>query len=287
MKYQSTMLVAIFCMASMTSAKDGRESATAELFTNSPQHELRWNLQNEMAQESVPETGAAATKSVGKGVLMSAVLPGAGQFYAGSKIKGAAFLAIEAISLIAHFKYDAKGNDLEDEFEAAADAEWSEEAYWDWISQVSNITSGSIDDLRKWEHDHFSHFLPEKKGQQYYENVGKYNQFIIGWRDFREQIVGSDIFTYDDYLSSVYNGESLLTISPTRNDYTETRKDANDNFKHATTFGTITLLNHVAAALDAGLTIKRNNTRIDAQLGFRGLRYEDELVSALWLGVTW
>ncbi len=239
----------------------------------------------EQAQSS--NSGDGAGKSIGKAVLFSAVVPGTGQFYSGSTIKGVAFLLVEAVALTAHFKYNSDGHDIEDIFETLADAKWDEDSYWNWMSQISPFERNNLDSLRAFERRTFSHFLPEKKNQQYYENVGKYNQFIMGWQDFREEVVGSRTFTLGDYQSNQYDGKSLLTSSETRNGYTVLRKDANDDFKRATTFTTIVLLNHVASALDAGLTLRRRNREVRAQLGMQGLRDGDKIVPALALGISW
>lgn len=235
-------------------------------------------------------------KSIGKAVLFSAALPGSGQIYSGSYIKGIAFLVVEVAALTGHFHFQSRGNNLESQFEADANQLWSETAYWNWMSEVSSIDRSNfgtdqewIDALRNYERGRFSHFLPERKNQQYYENIGKYNQFIIGWQDFREGILPAEggTFTLDDYDNGRLNNKDLLTISPQRNAYTELRKDSNDNFKRATTLVTVALFNHLISAVDAGLTTKKLNQRIQASFNIRGMIYETEIVPVLKLGIAW
>jgi len=293
---KSVWLVALFAATTIltgeTLAGEKTESAVSILSAPTPESQVRFRLQQNFESQAVRFTQDSAmqtrsSKSVGTGVLLSAILPGTGQFYAGSKLKGAIFLAVEAVALAAHFKYNSDGSKLEDQFEAFADQSWNEDAYWDWMSQISGIDRNNLEALRDFEHGRFSHFLPEKKNQQYYENVGKYNQFIMGWQDFREEIVGNRTFTLEHYDNSQFDGQSLLTISEQRNSYTQLRKDANDDCKRATTFATVALLNHVVSALDAGLTIKRRNQTIHAKLGVQGMRHYEEFLPALALGVSW
>jgi len=265
------------------------EILTNSLIENNPRFEFFKNFQPQ-AQNSPPQNGA---KSVPKALLFSAVVPGSGQIYSRSYLKGLAFLVIEAAALTGHFHFNSEGNRLEDQFEADANAQWNENAYWNWMQEICDNTPGSscnsMDDLRSYERDSFSHFLPEKKNQPYYENIGKYNQFVIGWKDFREDTLGGkiELFTYPDYLTGQWDGQDLRTISPQRNDYTELQDDSDGNFKHATTLASLLLLNHVVSALDAAWTTKRFNRRVQAGLSVRQQIYQTEIIPVLRLGVTW
>lgn len=293
MRYKFTLVPVILLSVLVGGSLSADLGAASDLFPGeTARTELRARLQEAFAKMEVsafegeqPVSGPA--KSVAKSVLFSAAVPGTGQFYTGSYIQGAAFFVFEIASIFAQVRFNNKANDFEDQFQTLADAQWNEDAYWDWMAQVSNLDRNNLDALRSWESDNFSHFLPENKNQQYYENVGKYNQFLMGWRDFREDILGSEVFTMETYLSNEFRGQDLRRISPTRNDYTLLRKDSNDNFKRATTFATLMLLNHVVSAIDAGFTTRHFNRKMTASLGVSGLPYENTIVPALALGVTW
>ncbi|TDI84938.1 MAG: hypothetical protein E2O78_05435 [Caldithrix sp.] len=268
----------------------GDESVKEVFLSATPRSQFRAKLAQTIAKQTGEEQvsfSSSGEKSVAKAVLFSAAIPGTGQLYNGSAWKGAAFLVLEAVAIFAQFHYDSEGGKLENRFEALADGQWNEDAYWDWIAEISDRDRNDDSALREYEKATFSHFLPEKKNQQYYENIGKYNQFVFGWQDFRDDILVGQSFTLTDYKDGSYQGEKLETISPTRNDYTEIRKDSNDNFKRASTFTTITVFNHVLSALDAGITANRNNQKIRATVGMRGLLYRNEVVPALALGISW
>ncbi len=238
------------------------EILTNSLIENNSRFEFFKNFQPQ-AQNSPPQSRA---KSVPKALLFSAVVPGSGQIYSRSYLKGLAFLVIEAAALTGHFRFNSEGNRLEDRFEADANTQWDEDAYWDWMQEICGPGCSNMDSLRSYERASFSHFLPEVKNQPYYENIGKYNQFVIGWEDFREETLNDsiEIFTYADYQNGEWDGQDLRTISPKRNDYTELQDDSDRNFKRATTFASLLLLNHVVSALDAAWTTKKFNRRVQA-----------------------
>jgi len=268
------------------------EILTNSLIKNNPRFEFFKNFQGQ-AQNSPPQNGV---KSVPKALLFSAVVPGSGQIYSRSYLKGLAFLVIETAALAGHFRSNREGNRLEDQFEADANALWDENAYWNWMEEISDIRKTGfgtheewIAALRAYERDSFSHFLPEEKNQPYYENIGKYNQFVIGWEDFRKETLGGsiEIFTYADYLTGIWDTQDLRTISSQRNAYTELQDDSDGNFKHATTLASLLLLNHVVSALDAAWTTKKFNRRVQAGLSVGQKIHQTEIVPVLRLGVTW
>src|SRR3990172_7146477 len=125
----------------------GTNSTIKSQLLQNPKAEFRAKLQQN-ENINIPHK-----KSVAKGVLFSAVVPGAGQFYSGSYLKGILFLGVEAAAITLNIKYNNKGTDFEDEFETLADAEWSEDAYWDWIAQISSINPDDRQALRDYEHE--------------------------------------------------------------------------------------------------------------------------------------
>jgi len=267
--------------------KTASEILTHSLIKNNPRFEFFKNFQSQV-QNSPPQNRA---KSVPKALLFSAVVPGSGQIYSRSYLKGLAFLVIEAAALTGHFSFNSEGNSLEDQFEADANVLWDENAYWNWMGEICGGSCNNMDDLRSFERASFSHFLPEKKNQPYYENIGKYNQFIIGWQEFREEIlpeeIGEEPFTYAHYQSGELNGKDLRTISPQRTSYTELQDDSDRNFKRATTLASLLLLNHVVSALDAAWTTKKFNRRVQAGLSVGQKIHQTEIVPVLRLGLIW
>lgn len=220
---------------------------------------------------SYAQQGNAAIKPAGvhsplKAAAASALIPGAGQAYNKSWIKSAFFFAIELGGWLAYRQYDQEGDNLSNEYEAFADLHWNEEKYWAWLAEGSGCSASDRSCLQEYERSTFSHHLPEGENQSYYENIGKYDQFNIGWDDAQEG-GGRD--------------------SANREAYDLMRADANDKYRTATLFASAVLLNHVFSAFDAAWTTNRYNKRI-ARASFGFLRSSDrQLHPALTLKLAW
>lgn len=244
-----------------------------KFFTESPKQ--IYALQDTLEEEE-SEMEYVNTKSGAKAALFSAVIPGSGQLYGGSYLKAAGFLAIEAASWYMYLHYNQQGKDLEDKFELYADTHWSEDKYWDWIAHHSGLPRNNLAALRAWEHDHFSHGLHEQKDQQYYEMIGKYDQFNFGWDDVDVSLIGEDIPYWRQHRSA------------NRLAYEGMRKDSNDAFKNATTGVTIVIINHLISTLDAAWTVKRHNSQIaQARLYLQPKLYDRRSYAALTLQLSW
>lgn len=198
--------------------------------------------------------------------LMSAVLPGAGELYAGSYWKALAFVAVEAAAVTANIYYNKKGDDATKEFEAFAEEHWSARRYAEWMNNFSaelNIKSDPIDLNMVDKHDYseirraeeqvtrggkaFSHKLPDYQSQQYYELIGKYHQYNHGWDD-----------------SDPSTAEWLTNLSPRFHQYAEMHiKPDETYYKYAQQATVVLVVNHVLSAIDAIWTTSRYNKKLE------------------------
>ncbi len=211
---------------------------------------------------------------------MSIAIPGAGEFYAGSYWKAAAFVAVDIAAWVFAYMYDHKGDQQTDRFQDFANIHWSVVQYaqyaqtlapagntyawripgtesrspWDKPWQQVNWT-----ELNRMERDigtYYSHVLPAYNDQQYYELIGKYPQFNQGWDD------AGPAFNYGDPLT----GRFLF--------YSGERGKANDFYAKATTFVTVALVNHVLSAIDAAWSAASFNNAVHAQVGVQSVPTE-------------
>jgi len=184
--------------------------------------------------------------------LFSAILPGAGEFYAESYYKSAIFFAMEAALVTVAVIYNKKGDDKTTEFENYADnvtdnSGWSVVRYALWINQYKgkNIQINPNTNLKPWERvnwnelnavereiNGFSHTLARHGDQQYYEMIGKYHQFSPGWWDYK-------------------GGSNNFEISPSYAYYSGLRGDANDLYNVSTKAVVGIYVNHFLSVLDA------------------------------------
>jgi len=201
-------------------------------------------------------------KSVRKAFLYSLVLPGAGQVYTGSKRKGARFLALEAASWFGYISFHSEGNSKTDEFNLYADTYWSQDRYEDFLYinwSVRDDDSVFQDPGDPSSGYFFTHHLPDTKTQQYYEMIGKYNQFVFGWADVAP-------------LTSPDPDATEHTTSAMRLHYMDMRHDANVAYDRATASLMVMMANHLVSAFEAAFSAKRHNNRLAADGGGFSIR---------------
>ena len=209
-------------------------------------------------------------KSLPLGILLSALVPGAGEFYAGSYLKAGIFFAVELLAWSTYFYFDAKGNNKTDDYQKFADENWNVRQYAQWLIDQNFTESGGInpneqnleilrEQINVCERVNFSHTLLEYGSQQYYELIGKYQNFMSGWKDARTEggtwlVTGTNYFTYHTAMF---------------NSYSVDRQDANDFYDYAKIGPITAILNHILSAADAAWEISTYNQNIRIRTGFR------------------
>jgi hypothetical protein len=225
------------------------------------------SIGNNIKRVKIDET-KAGEKSAILGALMSAVVPGAGEFYAKSYIKAAAFFLAEAGLWTFYAIQRANGDDKTDEYEAYANQHWDVYKYAAWLknenfSGAENIDlSADKETLRRQvnavESVNFSHSLPEYGAQQYYEVIGKYKSFIAGWSD----------------ASGVTRANYISYSLPQVDSYMNTRQDANDFYDAGSTALNVVIVNHLLSAADAAWTVSIFNKNLKIETG---MHYENRI----------
>jgi hypothetical protein len=217
--------------------------------------------------------------------VLSAAVPGAGEFYSQSYIKSGAFLAAEVISWIVNVSYNRRGDQATSDFQNYADVNWSVVRYADYLdkNEGCGININPNTNLPAWQRVNwaelndcerklggfFSHTLPPHGDQQYYELIGKYPQYNPGWDDGGGPI-------------------SETNISPHFKDYSLMRGHANDLYNKASTALVVIVANHILSAADAAWSVTRYNS-VHAQLEMKMQRtpFGMETVPTATVSVRW
>ena len=194
-------------------------------------------------------------KSTKRGFLYSLILPGAGEFYAGSKIKAVLFVGLEAAFWSGYFTNHKKGKNKKSEYIKFADAHWDIYAYSDSLATHYGLPldttpgfEGIVIDKVGDYYGHgdtikISHSLhpqagqPIEKDQQYYEIIGKWEQTSFGWDDYNE--------------GTSSNGQRYIDL----------RYKSNSLFKKANRYVMVSLANHLLSAFDAALAVRSHNRK--------------------------
>jgi hypothetical protein len=229
-------------------------------------------------------TEGTAKKLPGRAMLLSAVIPGMGQFYAGSKLRGAVFLTLEAAGWTAFAVYQTKGKDKENEYQDFADVHWHRADYWNAVQSIAEqngwgggpVVDANWEELLNYLPQNFTHELPTTNTQQYYEMIGKYlTQFGFGWDD-----------RANDPDSTQYFDGHFTQNHPSQ--YSHIRYDSNRLLDRATLAIELVLVNHVISALDAAFLVRRHNKRpIETSLNVEQKWFNNEPVTMAGIKVRW
>jgi hypothetical protein len=232
---------------------------------------------------------------------MSLVVPGTGQIYNGDYWQAALFLVAEAALWTVAAVNDKKGDDQTAFFEAYADDYWDVVRYAEWSDEnlapngqtfgwLIPGTEGRVPwervnwtELNRMERaiaataagQFYSHTLPQHGEQQYYELIGKYQQFYQGWSD-----ADPALLSYDDIDARLKAGGTQFTY------YSAERGKANDYYSAASTAVTLVVVNHVLSALEAAWGASRHNKTLHAQVGLQTLPVPTR-ATATALKLTW
>ncbi|MFC2083834.1 hypothetical protein ACFLS9_02135 [Bacteroidota bacterium] len=240
-----------------------------------------YDYTSEYYNQSEQNTNIDSKKSPFLAGLFSLVIPGAGEFYSESYLKSAIFFALEVTAVSLAIVYDKKGNDQTELFENYANKSWDVSKYARWtidnlethlnIVLENNLNADNYSDLfydedrtqvnwdvlNQLESDiggWYSHRLEQFGHQQYYEMIGKYQQFNPGWDDFDE----NSLFTYTH--------DQRDPVTDNFEKYSQMRGKANDFYNTASTAVIIIVANHIISALDAAWTASRYNKQFEVKL---------------------
>jgi hypothetical protein len=212
-------------------------------------------------------------KSVLLGTVLSALVPGAGEFYAKSYLKAGIFFGVELLSWGTYALFQVKGDNQTDKFQKYADQYWSVHTYAQWLvdqgfegAGVINPNEPNREVLRQQiiqcEAQNFSHTLPEFGSQQFYELIGKYQNFQAGWTNLSHiPTKAPGPYWFEKYKDPVFLS------------YADERQKANDYYNYAKDGVMVVVLNHILSAGDAAWTVSMFNKKIKMETGFEIKRY--------------
>ncbi len=148
-------------------------------------------------------------KNTAIAILASAILPGMGELYCYRSSRDnwtlarvPVFLAVEGYLWYSYANNHSKGKDKKAEYEAFADAHWSEDKF---LRDHPCCNAGVGDtcdsyqyynDNCKNDYNYFFYTSVEEDREEYYENIGKYNAFVFGWDDCYIIDTADTNFTY-------------------------------------------------------------------------------------------
>ncbi len=212
----------------------------------------------------------------GKPLIMSLVVPGAGQFYNQSPIwKTAFFFGTEIVSLLAWRSFKKNADEYRKNYQSFADENWSLENWvfnrfnpvsqeWGSVSSLGSlngthdlrlVVSGNLandlnifghissDSLEKHPEWYYSGDVTEVRDRHFYENIGKYDQFVGGWTDARDSWYQEE--------KNVGDSTEIVIKTPFKQSYIDDRFEANQMLDYAKYSITLLMFNHVISGIES------------------------------------
>ena len=210
-------------------------------------------------------------------MLKSFILPGWGQLSKNDPLwKPILFFSMESIAISSHFHFIKKSDVFRNDFETYADLHWDLKRWYEntkiiFPDRWSDIIIGTHKLGLKINGEYFNTNKLEILSKQYqwsdiqvvrdrdfYENIGKYDQFVGGWDDDFDNPFDSKGNWYSEKKGDV---ESVI-LTKKKNYYRNLRFKSNLNSHYARYAISVLMLNHFASGLDALISSNSYNSKL-------------------------
>ena len=216
----------------------------------------------------------------GKPLIMSLILPGAGQYYNHSPLwKTASFLGVELGTALAWNYFQNEAEKRKDEYQIFADQNWTLE---NWVTNRFNppshihesqswynftaltkltgthdmtliisgdlanelnmkrVSSDSLDAHPEW---FYSGDVVVVRDRHFYENIGKYDQFVGGWND------AATAWYWEE--KDVGDSTEIVIKTPNKQKFIDKRYESNRLLSAAKYSITVLMFNHVISGIES------------------------------------
>ena len=195
--------------------------------------------------EAPVSSEGASTKSEALAFGLSLLLPGAGQAYEGRWKSALVFLGVEVASWTGWYIWKEEGKDKEREYKNFADEHWSLDRFQVWMDNYR----------ARYDTTWWTHVLPKEKGQEYYEMIGKYDQFAAGWEDYPKEWLDDPPEDNQEYEGTM------------RERYEDIRDESNRYLRRAGYMMGLVLVNRAISAI---LSLRGNGAQVGVVPGRDG-----------------
>jgi hypothetical protein len=187
-------------------------------------------------------------------VLLSALVPGAGEVSMGYYKRGIALMAVEAGAWSGYLYKHNQGLDTRDEYEAFADAHWDQGRWIDNHYLVYPDVGWTLEELEQRGRDTsgsgvwpgYSPWVSrESDKQHYYENIGKYDWYVSGWADYAPGTTPDDLAPGG-------------VLSELREEYRDMRHESNTQLDAANRFIYLSIAARVFSLVETTMLVNRS-----------------------------
>ncbi len=237
MRLQSQFLTAAMLLMALAMSLP----AIANPLINHPNAEAAMQLEEKLNESMASSLHPHRLKSPSRAFLLSAAIPGTGEFYAGAK-RGLLFVAAEVAFWATYFVLHGQAEDLKEDYVEFVDSH----IVFEEDSPVSSTETWTLEDYEHATQSDNWHYVYTESNGKPVNRVGKYY-----WDDLPQDLI--------DEPGGVPLSESQSLV---RVEAYNKRGSMNDKFKNAKVFLGLVILNHIVSAVDARIAAAIHNDRI-------------------------
>jgi len=212
-----------------------------------------------------------------KAMLKSMIIPGWGQIQNKDPWwKPALFAGVETLGWLSSGRYGNRAEDIRRDFEAYGDDHWELER---WYANSKTIFQDRWEDIVNGAHklglkidgnyyhsDQLTELIKQYswseiaviRNRDFYENIGKYDQFVGGWDDDYD-----DPFDSEGNWFTVKKGNVESIILTKRKDYYRDQRHQSNLLKHYSRYAvTVVMFNHITSGLEAAWTANKKSKNL-------------------------
>lgn len=240
MLYRITTILLLFCTPLLAVPKEKGKNQTGSIgFSNELFGEPFLKGYNGFYRHFDENQDVAASvshfKSAPTGLFLSLLIPGTGEFYAGSKLKGLFFIGLEVGAWFMYSHHKKLSDNWENLYIKMANDNWSRTRWEIWWESLSFQDQEQFLGIQ----------LPAKKNRDFYEAIGIYEKFNAGWKNAEWEL-----------------GVAEVASPSSKKTYMKWRNNSNDALKLSTLATSVVMINHLVSALDAAWSVSRYNKNV-------------------------
>jgi hypothetical protein len=216
-------------------------------------------------------------------MLLSFLLPGAGEIYARNGYRAAAFGIVEVGVIATGVAYAVKGKNQIDEAHKFADQNYSVDQFKTYYNNLAKNFPSIVDSIFSSYYYDVDPSEFSKKTSDYYDLIGdQVGPFVQGWKDVEPQFDENFLMRIQDslyrqvekdtsadaidssYLVYKTSDSSALAygFSKDQEIYNSKIAKGNKSYKISKNIFTMLLINHIVSAIDAGICAKAYNDKL-------------------------
>ncbi len=208
---------------------------------NNPNAEAAMQLEDKMNETMAGSLPPDGLKSPSRAFLLSAVIPGTGEFYTGAK-RGLLFVAAEIAFWTTYFVLHGQAEDTKEDYVQFVDSH----IVFEEDSPVNSTETWTLEDYEHATQSDNWHYVYTESNGKPVDRVGKYY-----WDDLPQDLID------EPGGVPLSESQSLMRVEA----YSK-RGSMNDKFKNAKVFLGLVILNHIVSAVDARIAAAIHNDRI-------------------------